>query len=416
MAEYVCRLGTPTGEVITRTVEATAERDLRSKLERDGYRIFAINATGAASVRKAFGGESRARKIKNDDFLLFNQQLSALLRAGLPILQAIGILRKRVPSEHLRLLLEGVEEKIRAGQALSQAFAAQGDAFPRIYIASILAGERSGSLDEVLLRYVSYQKTITGARQKIKKALAYPAVLVAASFILVMVLSIYVIPQFMKLYEGVGAQQLPAITIAVVGTAQFISSNLIWLIPTVAGTLIFLLVWRRTPQGRLTIDQWILKAPIAGETVRQITTAQFTRSLATLLAGGITLPESVEIASESITNRALRRASAGVLTGIQQGRPFTESLEASGWISELALDMIGVGERSGALREMLDEVANFYDSEIDVRLNTITTFIEPFILIFMGSLVMTILLAMYLPLFYMIGNMGAGGGGGGVSQ
>jgi len=168
------------------------------------------------------------------------------------------------------------------------------------------------------------------------------------------------------------------------------------------------LVWRRTPTGRLTIDRRILKMPVAGETVRQITIAQFTRSLATLLAGGITLPESVEIASESITNRALRQASAGVLTGIREGRPFTESLEASGWVSELATDMIGVGERSGALREMLDEVASFYDSEIDVRLNTITTFIEPIILVFMGSLVMTILLAMYLPLFYMIGNMGQG--------
>ncbi|HXG92166.1 MAG TPA: type II secretion system F family protein [Blastocatellia bacterium] len=408
MAEYVCRLGTPTGEVITRTVEATAERDLRSKLEREGYRVFSIAATGKAGVRAALGGESRARKIKTQDFLLFNQQLSALLRAGLPILQAIGILRKRVVSERLRLILEDVEEKIRAGQALSQAFAAQGDAFPRIYIASILAGERSGSLDEVLLRYVSYQKTITEARRKIKKSLAYPTVLITASFILVMVLSTYVIPKFMQLYGSVGAQELPALTVAVVGTAQFISSNLVWIVPLVVGTAIFVYGWRRTPQGRLTVDRWILKMPVAGETIRQMTIAQFTRSLATLLAGGITLPESVEIASESITNRSLRQASAGVLTGIREGRPFTESLQESGWVSELALDMIGVGERSGALREMLDEVANFYDSEIDVRLNQITTFIEPVILIFMGTLVMTILLAMYLPLFNMIGNIGSG--------
>jgi type IV pilus assembly protein PilC len=210
----------------------------------------------------------------------------------------------------------------------------------------------------------------------------------------------------MKLYSGVGAQELPAITVAVVSTSEFISQNLIWLIPSIIGGLIFIFVWRRTPTGRLTIDRWILRLPVAGETVRQMTIAQFTRSLATLLAGGITLPEAVEIASEAITNRALRLASSGVLTGIREGRPFTDSLEASGWVSELAIDMIGVGERSGALTEMLDEVANFYDSEIDVRLNTITTFIEPVILIFMGSLVMTILLAMYLPLFYMIGNMG----------
>lgn len=401
-------MGTPTGEVVTRTFEATAERDLRAKLEREGFKIFSVAMTGTAGVRRALGGQTRARKIKTEDFLLFNQQLSALLRAGLPILQAIGILRKRVPNERLRVVLEDIEEKVRAGQALSQAFAAQGDSFPRIYVASILAGERSGSLDEVLLRYVSYQKTIAEARRKIKKSLTYPAFLVTASIGLVMVLSTYVIPQFMKLYSGVGATQLPTVTIVVVSTAEFIRANLTWLIPTILGALIFILYWRRTPTGRLAIDRWILKTPVAGETVRQMTIAQFTRSLATLLAGGITLPESVEIASESITNRALRTASAGVLTGIREGRSFTESLETGGWMSELALDMIGVGERSGALREMLDEVANFYDSELDVRLNTITTFIEPIILIFMGSLVMTILLAMYLPLFYMIGNMGSG--------
>ena len=411
MAEYTCRLGTPTGEVVTRIIEATGERDLRSKLEREGYRIFSVGASGRANMRRALGGEQHVRKIKTEDFLLFNQQLSALLRAGLPILQAIGILRKRVQNERLRLILEDVEDKVRSGHALSAAFASQGDAFPRIYTASILAGERSGSLDEVLLRYVSFQKTITEARRKIKKSLAYPAVLVTASIILVMVLSTYVIPQFMKLYGGVGAKELPSVTIAVVSTSEFISSNLMWLVPTVIGALIFLYFWRRTPQGRYKIDSWIVKMPVAGETVRQLTIAQFTRSLATLLAGGITLPESVEIASESITNRALRHASRGVLTGIQEGRSFTESLASSGWVSELALDMIGVGERSGALREMLDEVANFYDSEVNVRLSTITTFIEPVILIFMGSLVMTILLAMYLPLFYMIGNMGAGKSG-----
>src|SRR5215210_6072734 len=220
MAEFVCRIGTPTGEVITRTIEATAERDLRTKLERDGFRIFSIASTAPTSVRRVLGAEPRGHKIKIADFLLFNQQLSALLRAGLPILQAIGILRKRIQNERLRLVLEDVEEKVRAGQALSQAFGAQGDSFPRIYIASILAGERSGSLDEVLMRYVKYQKTLTEARRKIKKSLAYPMVLVGASLVLVMVLSTYVIPNFMKLYAG--TDQLPTVTVIVVSTAQFI--------------------------------------------------------------------------------------------------------------------------------------------------------------------------------------------------
>ncbi|MGH9826111.1 MAG: type II secretion system F family protein, partial [Blastocatellia bacterium] len=344
-------------------------------------------------------------------FLLFNQQLSALLRAGLPILQAITVLRKRVPNETLRVILEDVEDKIKAGHALSEAFAAQGDVFPRIYIASILAGERSGSLDEILLRYVNYQKTITEVRRKMKKSLSYPAVLVCASMILVMILSTYVIPNFMQLYGNVGARELPKITLVVVGVADFIRLNAVWLFPTIVVTLVGLLIWRRTPQGRLAIDRGLLRSVVIGETIRQLTLAQVTRSLATLLAGGITLPESVEISNESITNRALREASSHVLTGIREGQSFTESLEKTGWIPELALDMIGVGERSGSLREMLDEVANFYDSELDVRLNTITTFIEPVILIFMGALVMTILLAMYLPLFNMIGTMGSGQGG-----
>jgi len=252
MAEYVCRLGTPTGEIITRTIEATAERELRTKLEREGFRVFSVATGGTTGLRRAIGGESHGHKIKTEDFLLFNQQLSALLRAGLPILQAIGILRKRVPNERLRLVLEDIEDKVRGGQALSQAFAAQGDTFPRIYVASILAGERSGSLDEVLLRYVSYQKTITEARRKIKKSLTYPAVLFSASILLVMVLSTYVIPQFMKLYAGQEGN-LPVVTTTVVAVADFISGNLTWLIPTVIGTAIFLLFWRRTPTGRLWI-------------------------------------------------------------------------------------------------------------------------------------------------------------------
>jgi type IV pilus assembly protein PilC len=411
MAEFVCRLGTPAGEVVTRTVEAAGEREVRSRLEQEGFRIFSIagSASGSGVGRLIGGREKSGRKIKLDAFLLFNQQLSALLRAGLPILQAITVLRRRVPNERLKSILEDVEDKIKAGHALSEAFAAQGEVFPRIYIASILAGERSGSLDEILLRYVSYQKTITEVRRKMRKSLTYPMVLVCASFILVMILSTYVIPNFMQLYGNVGAQELPEITLIVVGTADFIRTNAVWLFPTVILTLIGLIIWRRTPQGRLAVDRALLRMAVVGETIRQLTLAQVTRSLATLLAGGITLPESVEIASESITNRALRESSSRVLTGIREGRSFTESLEDTGWIPELALDMIGVGERSGALREMLDEVANFYDAELDVRLNTITTFIEPTILVFMGALVMTILLAMYLPLFYMIGSLGGGG-------
>jgi len=332
--------------------------------------------------------------------------MSALLRAGLPILQAIGILRKRVANDRLRLILEDVEEKIRAGQALSQAFAAQGDAFPRIYIASILAGERSGALDDVLSRYVTYMRRNVALRRKIRGALAYPMFLLFASACMVTFLTVYVVPRMSDLFTGFG-NELPTVTQIVVGISRWLSSNVIWFGPVLIGGAILLVLWSRTPMGRLQLSALILKIPLAGGLAVQLSVAQATRSLATLLAGGITLVESWEIASESITNLELRRRSSSILPMIREGRSFTDSLELAGWMPPLAIDMIGIGERSGSLHEMLDEVAVFYDAESEVRLEQLTTTLEPAILIVMGGVVVTILLAIYLPIIQSISN-GAG--------
>jgi len=404
MAEYTCRLGTPTGEIITRTVEAGAEGELRAKLEREGFRIFSVISTRAEDQPKSRKGDGKLT-IKLGDFLLFNQQLSALLRAGLPILQAINILNRRQKNQRLKALLDDVEERIKSGSALSEAFAASG-AFPRIYTASILAGERSGSLDEVLMRYVNYTKTITELRRKIRKSLTYPIILVTASIILISVLTTYVIPRFSELYKNFN-KGLPVITQVVVGVSESVQANIYWIAPAFIGAVVAFFLWRRTEHGRLTIDRLLLKIPVIGDLIRQSTTAQVSRSLATLLAGGITLLESYEIAYESITNRQLRIYSSGVASGIREGRSFTEVLDEAGWMPDLAIDMIGVGERSGALREMLDEVASFYDAELDVRLTALTTIIEPAILIFMAILVTSILLSIYLPLLQSVSSLGA---------
>ncbi|HEX8494683.1 MAG TPA: type II secretion system F family protein [Pyrinomonadaceae bacterium] len=406
MAEFICRLGTPAGEIVTRTVEAVGVQEARTRLESEGFRVFAVTppkTSGVAALTRRGGGGTHAR-FKANDFLLFNQQLSALLRAGIPILQAITMLRKRSPSGGLRMVLTDVEEKIRGGAALSEAFAAQGSVFPRIYTASILAGERSGALDEVLTRYVTYMRRNVQLRRKIRGALAYPTLLLIASFGMVAFLTIYVVPRMTDLFTGFGSAKLPTLTLLVVGISGWLASNLFWLAPVVIGTVVFLVVWSRTPSGRLTIDNFLLKIPIVGKLLVHLSVAQATRSLATLLAGGITLVESWEIAAESITNRELRRRSSAILPMIREGRTFTESLESSGWIPELALDMIGVGERSGSLREMLDEVSSFYDAEAEVKLEQLTTTIEPAILIVMGGVVITILLAIYLPIIQSISN------------
>ena len=408
MAEFICRLGTPAGEVVTRTIDAPGVQEARARLEREGFRVFNVTppkTSGVAALAKLSraGGHMR---VKANDFLLFNQQLAALLRAGIPILQAISMLRKRAASAKLRVVLGDVEEKIRGGMALSEAFAAQSGMFPRIYTASILAGERSGALDEVLSRYVTYMRRNVALRRKIRGALAYPTFLLFASACMVTFLTIYVVPRMSELFSGFGTE-LPMITQIVVGVSRWLSSNIIWFGPLVIGISAVFIVWSRTPRGKLQLAALILKIPLVGSLVAQLSVAQATRSLATLLAGGITLVESWEIASESITNLELRRRSAAILPMILEGRSFTESLETAGWMPDLALDMIGIGERSGSLREMLDEVAVFYDAESEVRLEQLTTTLEPAILVVMGGVVVIILLAIYLPIIKSISG-GAG--------
>jgi type IV pilus assembly protein PilC len=406
MAEFICRLGTPAGEVVTRTVEAVGVAEARVRLEAEGFRVFSVTpprAAGLGALTRGGKGGTTPR-VKPGDFLLFNQQLSAIIRAGIPILQAVAMLRRRAASSRLRSVLGDVEDKIRSGMALSSAFAAQGPIFPRIYTASILAGERSGALDDVLARYVAYMRRGVEIRRKIRGALAYPLFLLAASFGMVLFLTVYVVPKMSTLFEGFN-RALPTPTLIVIGLSDFVSNNFYWLAPSVLIGAIALYLWTRTPSGALAFDRFLLKLPIVNALLKQLAVAQVTRSLGTLLAGGITVVESWEIASESITNKDLRRRSSATLPMIREGRSFTESLESAGWIPPLALDMIGVGERSGSLREMLEEVADFYDRESEVRLEQLTTVLEPAILLVMGGVVVTILLSIYLPIIQSISNL-----------
>src|SRR5213593_2872879 len=252
MAEFVVRLGTPAGEIVTRTVEAVAAHEARVRLEREGFKVFAVTPpkVEALTTFTRPGGRGGAR-VKANDFLLFNQQLAALLRAGIPILQAIAMLRRRATSMRLRAVLEQVEDAIRGGAALSQAFAAQGATFPRIYTASILAGERSGALDEVLSRYVNYMRRSVGLRRKIRGALAYPTFLLMASLGMVVFLTVYVVPRMSGLFAGFGGN-LPLPTQIVMGISGWLTANIFWVAPLVIVGSVATIIWSRTPQGRLT--------------------------------------------------------------------------------------------------------------------------------------------------------------------
>jgi len=401
MNEFICRLGTPSGEIVTRVVEAAGVADARSRLENEGFRVFAVSST-AEGLSAVLTGGSKKGKVKQSDFLLFNHQLSALLRAGIPVLQSIGLLKTRSASANLRAVLVDVEEKIKNGIPLSDAFEAQG-LFPRIYTASILAGERSGALDDVLARFVDYLKRSVSVSRKLRGALAYPAFLLVAALGMVSFLTLYIVPRMSDLFRTMSANRsLPTVTLAVLWVSNTVAGNIIWLGPLLLIIAFSLYVWLRTNSGRLVLHKLLLKIPIGGQLIRNMTTAQLARSLSTLLMGGITVPDSWEIASQAINNLELRRRSQGVLPMIREGRGFTEALEKAGWMPELALDMVGIGERSGSLREMLDEVSTFYDAEAEVRLEQFTTLLEPGILLVMAGIVVTILLAIYLPIIQMI--------------
>ena len=410
MAEFICRLGTPAGEVVTRTIEATGVQEARTRLEREGFRVFNVappRTTGVAALTR-FGRSGAHPKVKANDFLLFNQQLSALLRAGIPVLQAIGLLKTRATSANLRVVLVDVEEKIKNGIPLSEAFDSQG-IFPKIYAASILSGEKSGALDDVLARFVEYLKRSVGVTRKLRGALAYPTFLLIAASFMVAFLTLYIVPRMSDLFRGLSANRtLPTITLVVLAISTGVANNIWWLLPLIliVGTALF--IWLRTDNGRLMLHRLVLKLPIAGLLVRQIATAQLARSLSTLLSGGITVPDSWDIAAQALNNLELRRRSQAVSSLIREGRGFTEALERANWIPPLGLDMIGIGEKSGSLREMLDEVAAFYDSEAEVRLEQLTTLLEPLILVVMAGVVVAILMAIYLPIIQTIseGPMG----------
>ena len=405
MAEFICRLGTPSGEVMTRMVEATGAGEAKSRLESEGFRVFAVsNSESGLSAILPMGGAGKKNRVKQDDFLLFNQQLSALLRAGIPVLQSIGLLKNRSGSSTLRTMLADIEDKIKSGVSLSEAFEAQGT-FPKIYTASLLAGEKSGALDDVLARYVDYLKRNVGVARKLRGAIAYPLFLLAAASFMVAFLTLYVVPQMSELFKGLSTNNgLPTVTVIVLGFSNFVAGNIWWLLPLVLVLLFALVIWLRSPSGKLILHKFLLRLPVVGSLIKQMTTAQLARSLSTLLSGGITVPDAWNIASESITNLELRRRSQGVLPMIREGRGFTEALIKANWLPELALDMIGIGEKSGSLREMLDEVANFYDAESEVRLEQLTSLLEPVILVFMAIIVITILLAIYLPIIQTISS------------
>lgn len=389
--EYICKIGTPSGDILERSFEAADEEALKADLLRQGLFLF--------SHRRAVRGfRLGSRRIRAENLQLFGQELAALLKAGLPLAQSMDLMVERQREPAFRRSLGAVRDRVKSGVALSESFRQEGALYPPMFSASLIAGERSGNLEAVLRRFVSYVKLNQAIKKKAISASVYPMVLFSAMFGLMYVMLTRVLPQFTGFYGSLGAE-LPLPTRILLAVSEQARE---WSLPIFA-LLVFggfgMAAWMQAPANRERFDGWILNLPFVGALMRTYSTSQLARSLSTLLSGGLPLVQALGVASASVGNRAISASAAAAVPQIQQGKSLSLALETTGHIEPLTLEMIRVGENTGALGEMLNQVADFYDEDLDVKVQTILALVEPVLLIFMAVVIGAMVLALYLPMF-----------------
>src|SRR5579863_1612360 len=392
MAEFVIKLADERGRVQEQVQTASSAEELRARFAHAGYHVFSVR------TRSGLGGMSR-RKVKLEPFLIFNQQFLTLIRAGLPILGSLQMLGKTQKNAHFSTQLEDVATRVKTGEALSSAFEAQ-TGFPLMYTTTLLAGERSGNLQEVLERYVNFQRVSLTFRKKLISSLIYPAVLVTLVLGLMTFMFTVVIPQFATLYDQMG-NKLPAITADLLAFGKWLQGSLVYVV--VALAVIAFATWRfsLTERGRDSMDVLRIKLPVLGKIWLKYQVALFARTLSTLLTGGLPLVPSLETAARSISSRRVSKAVMASITSVREGKSLADSLSGTGVFPTMASEMIAVGEQTGALPAMLNSAAEFYEEDVATALTAALALIEPAILIVMGIVVVFILISLYLPIFSM---------------
>jgi len=395
MAEYVCRVADGNGRVFALVEPAQSHEEARQKLQDRGLLVYEVRPRGG--ILPSIGGQPRASSVGGSEFLILNQQFNTLIKAGLPILRALDLLAERAAAPKLRPIVSQLRDRVREGRSLSEAVEETG-AFSKVYSTAVLAGEKSGNLPGVLEQYIAYQRVTTSVKKKILATLVYPTILITVATAIVSYLVAYVIPQFAKLYEDLNVP-LPVPTkllIAITVQYRYVVLSLVGILVLSA---IGLYLWSRTEEGGAAFDRLKFKLPVIGNTLLKFQVAQFSRTLSTLLSGGTPLVAGLQTAGEAIGSKLLRGAVAEATKMVREGQSLHGALSARGVMPVLALDMIEVGESSGALSPMLNSVAEFYEEEASLRLGAMVSVIEPVILVFMALLVLFILIALYLPIF-----------------
>ena len=394
MTEFLIRLADERGRIQEQTHAAATAEELRSRFSQAGYLVYSVKP-------KSTFASSGKKKVKLDVFLIFNQQFLTLIRAGLPILGSLDLLAKRQKDLSFRAQLEDVSSRVRTGESLSQAFEAQGSV-PLVYTTTLLAGERSGNLEEVLQRFLDFQRVSLTFRKKLRSSLIYPVFLVIMILALFIFLITFVVPRFAELYNQLGTQ-LPGLTLALLALGQYAQHDGWWIAILVAAAGYGVVRWTKTEGGAVVVDKVRIATPLIGPVWLKYQVGLFSRTLSTLLTGGLPLVPSLETAARSIDSRQIGRAVASSVEGVREGKGLSKSLESTKIFPELSIEMVEVGESTGALPQMLNSVAEFFEEDVQTSLAAIMSLIEPVILIVMGVVVVFILIALYMPIFSLNG-------------
>jgi len=395
MGEFVCRVADANGRVFSHVEAAGTLEEARQKLADRGLYVYSVQSRN--SLVSGMFGVRKERKISGNDFLILNQQFNTLIKAGLPILRALDLLATRAAAPKLRPILTQIRDRVREGRSLSEAVDEAG-VFSKVYSTAILAGEKSGNLSGVLDYYIAYQRVSTGAKKKIIATLVYPTLLIVMAFFIVTYLVTVVIPKFALLYRDLGAD-LPGPTKFLIAVTVDYRFYILGLFAAIFLTALGVFFWSRSEEGGVAFDRLKFKLPVVGDTLLKFQVSQFCRTLATLLTGGTPLVSALQTATESITSKLLRGTVTQATQLVREGESLHGALSATKVMPEMALDMIEVGESSGALAPMLNSVAEFFEEEVGIRLGAMVSLIEPVILIFMGLFVAFILISLYLPIF-----------------
>ena len=396
MAEWSLKYADARGEIHQQVAEAASERELRDRYTQQGFLVYNIKPRSEIGGL-ASGLRPSGKRFNLEKFLIFNQQFVTLIRAGLPILKGLDLLAERLTDPKLGPYIKAVRDEVRNGTLLSDAFRQQG-VFPKIYVTSVMAGEKSGSLVEVLDRFINYQKMALAVKKKVLVSLMYPAVLILLVICLMVFLVTYVVPTFATLYTSMQAK-LPTMTVVLIAVGTTARTYILVFAGALAGGIMLFRWWAQRPAARVKVDRVKLRTPILGEIWLKYQVAQLSRILSTLLVGGIPLVQAMETAADSLGTPLLQRAVEAAGKSVREGQPLSGSLKQSKLFPGLAIDMIEVGESTGALPTMLNSVAEFFEEDVNTRMTAALSLIEPAIMIVMGGFVAFVLIALYLPIF-----------------